>query len=444
MDNNVQGRIDDYLDQVFGPYEDSPRVSELRIEVRHDLLERLNDLTEHGVADEVAYAQVISSMGDIGSTIKELTRDYGDNKFTRAPDQGGGSSDVELTRDYGDSKFTHAPEHAMEEDTVAGEKPVPEARDNSTSEPTSPTKESTPEPEGPADQIPDGEAPGEEWTAPPYWSGPYSDLASDVADAVSVGLDTARTQLNWALKQAEEALKRAGRWNDRTRERWDRANERANERMQRATDRANRRMSFAASDLRNSDFHGQDLPGSSFTASDMRNSDFSSARLAGSSFRASDLRNARFDQADLTDANLNSCSLRNGQFERTNLTGASLAYSDMRNACFVGAALRGTRATWADLRNTRFNDCVIEGADFSGSDLRAACFDGLSLVDVVFNLANLADASFRGSTLHRVSFHHVSRKSVTLIVFDDTIMDRATYMSLRSSGYEPQGVRVED
>ncbi|MDR2974282.1 MAG: hypothetical protein LBV00_06160, partial [Propionibacteriaceae bacterium] len=70
--SNMQDRIDEYLDQSFGPYEDSPAVADLRIEVRHDLIERLADLLERQVPEEVAYAQVIASVGDMNATIREL------------------------------------------------------------------------------------------------------------------------------------------------------------------------------------------------------------------------------------------------------------------------------------------------------------------------------------------------------------------------------------
>ncbi|MDR0284188.1 MAG: pentapeptide repeat-containing protein [Propionibacteriaceae bacterium] len=417
MDNNVHSRIDDYLDQVFGPYEDSPSAAELRIEIRHDLLERLNDLTEHGVADEVAYAQVISSIGDLDATIRELA----------------GQDRAEGAAAAGDS-------------TPATDETVP------------------PEPEGPADRIPAGDTPGEAWTEPesaaqdPDDVPDYPDWATALADAFVSGLGTAHAQFVSALRQVDDAgtAHRADEWArrwERQAEDWSRRAGRASRRAERVAntwarrwDRTERRtrISYAATDLRGGDFHGQQIPDSRFVASSLRNTNFAGAGLAGSSFKSSDLRNADFTQADLTGADLNACSLRGAQFERANLSEASMSYSDLRGQQFTGTTLTGLRATYADLRDAVFSDCALDRANFTGSDLRGARFDGLALRDVRFDLANLSDATFRGTTLTNVSFHNVSRKVIAAIIFQDATLDRATYQSLRASGHDPQGARVVD
>ncbi|MCL2735983.1 MAG: pentapeptide repeat-containing protein [Propionibacteriaceae bacterium] len=398
MDNNVQERIDDYLDQVFGPYEDSPTVAELRIEVRHDLLERLADLIDHGVGDEVAYAQVVSSVGDIGITIRELAEQ------DRADEQ----------------------DQAAEEGSSTG----------------STTEGTNGEPQGPASSIPESDAPGATWSeqerpadAPPT----YADWTAAVADLVTTGLQQAREQFTSAMRQAEEALNQAGVTPDDIRHGRNRDWQRRWERTERHT-----RTSFASSNMRGADFSHQQLPNATFASSNLPGANFSSADLAGASFRASNLRNADFTQANLSGANLNACSLRNVQFERANLTGASLTCSDMRNSVFTGVCFKGTKATYADLRSATFSDCLMEGATFTGSDLRMARFDGLALTDITFDMANLALASFRGSTLRHVSFRFVSRQCVQKIVFEDTVMDQITYLSLRTSGCTPSGVRVEN
>ena len=427
MDNNIQGRIDDYLDQVFGPYEESPTVAELRLEIRHDLLERLNDLIGAGVGDEVAYAQVISSVGDIEEMIKDLAaqdRAYDEGPHTGEPDQSG-------------------------KPDQSGGAAVPDGDTRAASEPPHHA-----EPEGPAESIPEGRTPGQTWDSGQRTgqdgtaqgqSDVFDDLASSVADAVSLGLDAARTQFSWAMKQAEEALNRAGVWNDNYRRARERQRERQTERERRWERRwQNRKMSFAASDMRGADFRNQDLPNTSFVASSMRGANFTGATLTGSSFTSSDLRGAAFNQADLTRTDLTACSLRDAQFERTILAGATMTCSDIRNVYFVGADLRDLRATYADLRGAQFNDCVLDGASFGGADLRGARFDGLVLTGVSFDRANLSETSFRGSTLHHVSFHHISRKSVMSMIFADTVMDRATYLSLQTAGYTPQGIHVED
>jgi len=383
MDNNVQARIDDYLDQVFGAYEDSPTVTELRMEVRHDLMERLADLTEHGVGDEIAYAQVISSLGDIQETIAQL----------------------------------------------AAEDQVPPS-----------------EPDGPAGFIPTDQPPGETWQPdePPADRRDPDDWMNAIADAVADGIDTARTQIAQALDQAQDTLNQYGTWDNAVR----RAQARARERRHSGGRRRDRGeawagMSFAATDFRGADFRGQDLPATSFLSSVLRSTDFSGAKLMGSKFTASDMRDANFTQADLTGAALMSCSLRNVAFDRANLTGASLTSSDLRHAQFVGTNLTNVQARYCDLRGQHFADCRIDGADFTASDLRGASFDALRLTNVTLDRSNVTNASFRGATLHRVSFHHVGRRAIQSIVFEGTVVDQVTYLSLRSSGVEPLGVTIE-
>ena len=378
MDNNIQQRIDDYLDQVFGDYPDTGMIAELKTEIRHDLLERLADLTRQGVGDEVAYAQVISSMGDIESIIRELLER--ENAYDTADEPAG-------------------------------------------SGPTAATGQRFAEPDGPASSIPNGDAPGAEWRSDTDWM-------AGVAEAVAAGLDAARTQVAWALGQAEEAINRVekahpgvvfGAWAGREPGK-----------------------SYTSSHFKGADFSGQQLGGSSFAASSMREAKFCGTMLAGSSFSGADLRGADFSQADLSNAKLNACSLRQANFERATLTGAGMTSSEMRLACFVGANLTGVRARFSDMRQARFADARMDGADFTGSDLRGAVFDHLRLTNVKFNMANLAEACFRGSVLRGVTFNHLSRGTVTRIIFEDTVVDQATYTSLCSTGHTPQGVRVEN
>ena len=417
MENNVHGRIDDYLDQVFTGYDDSPAVSELRIEIRHDLLERLNDLTNHGIGDEVAYAKVISSIGDIDAIITELLERESDYVLDAGAigGQAAGEQAVE-EHDDGEGVGEHDGEKTADQPAL--------------------------EPDGPADAIPDGDAPGAHWqgaTSADEASSetPTEDWISGVAQAVAAGLEAARTQISWALGQAEEALNRAGLLTE--------TEPNDAQPFDTATARAwtAPKMTFASTDLKDADFSGQNLAQSNFAAASMREVRFCSAILTGSSFNGADLRKANFSQADLSIAKMNACSLRNANFERANLTEAGISTSDMRDACFVGADLTKAKARFSDLRDACFTDCRMDGADFTGSDLRRACFDGLSLSGVKFNMANLNETSFRGSVLHYVSFHHVSRGTIARIVFEDTVVDQATYISLRTSGYTPKGVRVE-
>ena len=403
MDNNVQERIDDFLDEVFEPYEDCPTVAELRIEVRHDLLERLDDLIEQGVGEEVAYAQVIAMVGDLRATVEEFA------EKDRAYDEGriGGFTPLSGTQDP---------------------QPSPEPKPQ--------------EPTGSADHIPTGEAPGETYTGSKPRSGRTSsseDWASGVAEAMAAGLDSVISQVSSAFAKVEEALGDAGVvavFSD----------ENLSARIQDWQKRwknADSRLTFAASDLRGGDFTGQDLTNSTFVAADLRKSDFSGVDLTGSSFKAADLRGAVFNQANLTRANLSTCSLPEAQFARANLTDAVLSHSDMRRIEFLGCTFAGVRAKYADFRNSRFSDCRISNSDFTGADLRKASFDGLCLEDVNFSMANLTQTSFRGSTLRNVNFRNVPRKVAAAIIFEDTTMDQNSYNSLRARGCIPQSVRVE-
>jgi len=422
MDNNVTGRIDDYLDQVFGPYEDSPTVAELRLEIRHDLLERLTDLTEHGVGDEVAYAQVISAVGDIEPMIRDLV-------------------EQDRAEETGEPSATPEPEA-----TPPTTPDVPPAAQFGSPDPAS--QPSQPEPEGPAGTIPDGDTPGTAWRPGSAGEDGYEDWSA-VADAVAAGLDSVRTQVSGALQQVEDALNRAGLgyWTTAVRHERDRQRDRERDRdwagRWRQEERFSR-ISYAASNLRGADFHGQQMPGSNFAASSMRGSDFSGAVLTGSKLASCDLRNSNFTGADLSGSNLASCSLRGAQFDRANLTEVKLTSSDLRHVAFTGTNLTRVRANFADLRGTTFADTALEEATFTGSDLRGATFNGLALNAVRFDMANLTEATFRGCRLTGVSFHHVPARTLASIVFEDTTIDQATLLSMRSTGYVPQGVRVEN
>jgi uncharacterized protein YjbI with pentapeptide repeats len=431
MDHNVSSRIDDYLDQVFGAWEDHPSVAELRLEVRHDLLDHLRDLTERGVGDEVAYARVISGLGDIGATIRQLA------------DQD--QADLPAQREA-------APEQPA---AVADPTPVPP--------PPSPPDEPT----GPAEDLPAGDTPGTAWragdtdqattdqatdddaAAPPDW-------LSAVSDAVNAGLETARTQIADALGMVEDALIATGwtaGWSAHPTEGEAGADTEAGATPgadtapgARYRNWSSRRsgISFAATDLRGADFSGQQLPQASFAAAQLRNATFEGAHLPGANLRACDLRGANFTRTDLTGANLSSSSLRGAQWDHTGLARAVLTTCDLRAARFTGASLAGVRARYTDLRQARFADCALDGADFSCADLREANFDGLALRDVNFTMANLTRASFVGSTLRSVNFRHVARRAVAEMRFQDTVVDQTTYLSLRASGHHPTGLRVEN
>ncbi|MDR2975257.1 MAG: pentapeptide repeat-containing protein, partial [Propionibacteriaceae bacterium] len=300
-----------------------------------------------------------------------------------------------------------------------------------------------PEPDGPADSIPDDTAsPGATYQSTGSTSGWADDQdgaawVSSIADVITAGLKTASDQINDALKTVGVTT---SDWSQKVQDTlndarvWDISIERA---------RRKARISFAASDLRNADFRGQQLADSSFAGSSMRGADFTGAILTGSSFKASDLRGVIFNQANLTDAKLTTASLRDAQFEGANLTGAVLSYASMRGIAFIGCAMGGVRAKYSDLRGVRFADVTMESVDFTGSDLRDASFDGLIVTNCRFDFSNPRDASFRGAVLRGCSFHHVSARAISTLICDDTVVDAATYASLQSTGAVPLGLRVE-
>ncbi|MCL1923787.1 MAG: pentapeptide repeat-containing protein [Propionibacteriaceae bacterium] len=410
MDATVMDRIDDYLDGIFGPYDQSPSVAELRIEVRHNLLDRLGDLLEQGVDEEVAYAQVITMVGDIETTIAEF---------------------AEKDRIYDES----SPEDQ--------ETPISPIGGFVSQEATTHSPETRPdEPQGSPEQIPSGDSPGETYTgasakhrrtSPPSW-------ADDMADAMADGIDSVISHVSNALTKAEEALSDTGFvglfiGGDTLRDR------KADWKNRWAGKRGK---TFAASEHRRADFSNQDLKDANFIGASLVDTDFSGSDLSGSSFRASDARRVKFNRSNLSGSTLSSCSMRNSQFHHTLMPEAVLSYSDMRKTEFIGATMTGVRVRFGDLRGARFSDCHMDGADFSGTDLRRASFDGLMLRDINFTFANLAEATFRGATLVNVNFRHVSRKAMATMVFQDTSMDRATYASLRVVRDNISGITILD
>ncbi|MDR2930931.1 MAG: pentapeptide repeat-containing protein [Propionibacteriaceae bacterium] len=454
--DSLQNRVDDYLDQAFAAFDDSPAVADLRIELRHDLLERLLDLTSHGVEPEVAYAQVIASVGDISTTIAEVV----------AHDQAYAKQSTGSTTQTAD-QATPTPAAPTPETT-------PGATPPSSATPPDPSASfDATEPNGPAESLNNPtSAPGAtytETTAPGFFgagsatgsayreygsadSGPASqpeqDWAAKLTEAITAGVETARTQILNALDQVDDATSKAGDWEERVRQAMDTGLRSAlgeNRVFVRGVRRAanKSRVSYTASTFRDADFRGQSLPEATFTASSMRGSDFTGAILTEARFTASDLRAVNFTRADLTRAHLKSCSLREAIFDATILTGANLSSASMRGVSFIGCTLNNVRAKYSDLRDSRFADCAMDSVDFTGADLRGARFDGLVLTNVSFEMSNVTSASFRGSILRNVSFRHVSSRVVQSMICADTVVDRATFTSLQSTGRVPEGIRVE-
>lgn len=102
---------------------------------------------------------------------------------------------------------------------------------------------------------------------------------------------------------------------------------------------------FDRVNLSQSDFHGQDLRGSSYTLTNLRNTNLSHTNLSGVSLFGSKFRGANLEGADLTYATLDSAEL-----VKTNLNNANLEGAFAHSAQFEGASIIGADFTDVDLR----------------------------------------------------------------------------------------------
>jgi uncharacterized protein YjbI with pentapeptide repeats len=116
-------------------------------------------------------------------------------------------------------------------------------------------------------------------------------------------------------------------------------------------------LDYTKRDLREADFSGQNLVGSTFNKTNLRSSNFSNANL----------ENVSFFGANLDSANLENANLRGAIFDTARLTKANLK----------NAILEGAFAT-----NTKFEGANIEGADFTDVLLRP------DVEDLLCNLAS--------------------------------------------------------
>lgn len=102
---------------------------------------------------------------------------------------------------------------------------------------------------------------------------------------------------------------------------------------------------FDRVNLSNSDFHGQDMRGSSYTFTNLRNTNLSHANFSGVSLFGSKFRGANLEGADLTYATLDSAEL-----VKTNLNNANFEGAFAHSAQFEGASIVGADFTDVDLR----------------------------------------------------------------------------------------------
>ncbi len=104
-------------------------------------------------------------------------------------------------------------------------------------------------------------------------------------------------------------------------------------------------LDYTKTDLRESDFSGQDLSDSTFNKTNLRSSNFSNAKLQRVSFFGANLASANLENADMTNCILDS---------------ARLTKANLHNAILEGAFST----------NTKFEGANIEGADFTDVLLR--------------------------------------------------------------------------
>ncbi len=70
---NYKEKINDYLNDIFKPYENSSVVQEIKEELLTDLLEKYNEFIKDGYDQEIAYQKTVNSIGDISEIIESIS-----------------------------------------------------------------------------------------------------------------------------------------------------------------------------------------------------------------------------------------------------------------------------------------------------------------------------------------------------------------------------------
>lgn len=65
-------KIENYVDQLFKPYDGTKSVAELKSDLLTDLSERFCELKEQGMDDDTALTETLNSIGDIEETLGEM------------------------------------------------------------------------------------------------------------------------------------------------------------------------------------------------------------------------------------------------------------------------------------------------------------------------------------------------------------------------------------
>lgn len=176
----------------------------------------------------------------------------------------------------------------------------------------------------------------------------------------------------------------------------------------------------------------------------LRDSDFTGAHLEGSTFRLADLERAAFycaslDRCDFRGANLRRSDLRGSSLSGANLSGAVLDEADIRSAVlyhsdslagirriggrtdqdaptgarssgasdevidfsvdFTNCSLRGARLKNANLKNANFSEANLDGADLSGAKLAGAVFHSAIMTGIPLSKLNFERGQLEGCVL---------------------------------------------
>lgn len=111
------------------------------------------------------------------------------------------------------------------------------------------------------------------------------------------------------------------------------------------------------------------------TNGEIRNQNFSGRNLSGSSSTNTDFYNVNFDNVDFSGSRFSNtdffnCTFKNAKFGNSTLTNVAFEGSDLRGASFVGGALtnvdfiKGTKMYGADLSRAKLTNVDYDGADF--------------------------------------------------------------------------------
>ncbi|CEG26413.1 pentapeptide repeat-containing protein [Bacillus sp. B-jedd] len=68
----MSDKLKAYLDGIFSPYEDIKTINEVKLELFHDLQEKMDDLKREGFTDEAAFHKTIDSIGDISEIVEAI------------------------------------------------------------------------------------------------------------------------------------------------------------------------------------------------------------------------------------------------------------------------------------------------------------------------------------------------------------------------------------